>query len=110
MTERTLEAAPNDVRLTIAPQRLDPRDRALRYKTTRRRLHDEAYAYALRDGSFEAVLLGAENFVADGSRTTIFVTKRGAVCYISPRHSRTVRWRAFYERSYSLTEAQWSIR
>jgi para-aminobenzoate synthetase/4-amino-4-deoxychorismate lyase len=79
VTERPLDAAPNEVNLTIAPQRLDPRNRTLRYKTTLRQPYDEAFAHAVGCGCFEAVLLGAGNFVADGSRTTIFIERDGAL-------------------------------
>jgi len=77
VTERPLEPAPNDITVTIAPQRLDTTDRTLRYKTTRRGVYDNALAYAVRNNCFEAVLLGREGFVADCSRTTIFVARGG---------------------------------
>jgi para-aminobenzoate synthetase / 4-amino-4-deoxychorismate lyase len=79
ITERPLEPPPNDVTITIVPQRLDTRDRTLRYKTTRRGAYDDALAHAVRDGCFEAVLLGQEGFVADCSRMTIFVARNGAL-------------------------------
>jgi para-aminobenzoate synthetase/4-amino-4-deoxychorismate lyase len=75
VTERPLEPPPDDVTITIAPQRLDTKDQTLRYKTTRRGVHDDAFGHAVRNGCFEAVLLGREDFVADGSRMTIFVAR-----------------------------------
>lgn len=77
VTERPLEPPPNDVTITIAPQRLDTRDRTLRYKTTRRGVYDDALAHAVRNGCFEAVLIGRGGFVADCSRMTIFVARGG---------------------------------
>jgi para-aminobenzoate synthetase/4-amino-4-deoxychorismate lyase len=79
VAERPLEAPPNDVTIAIAPQRLDTRDRTLRYKTTRRSAYDDALAHAVRNGCFEAVLLGREGFVADCSRMTLFVARDGAL-------------------------------
>ena len=79
VAERHLELPPTDVTITIVPQRLDSRDRTLRYKTTRRAVYDSALAYALRNECFEAVLLGREGFVADCSRMTIFVKRDGAL-------------------------------
>lgn len=79
VSERALEPPPHDVTITIAPQRLDTRDRTLRYKTTRRGVYDHALAYAVRHGCFEAVLLGREGRVADCSRTTIFVARGGTL-------------------------------
>lgn len=79
VTERPLEPPPNDLTITIAPQRLDTRDRILRYKTTRRGVYDDALAHAVRNGCFEAVLLGRGGLVADCSRMTIFVARGGVL-------------------------------
>jgi para-aminobenzoate synthetase/4-amino-4-deoxychorismate lyase len=79
VTERPLELPPNDVTVTIAPQRLDSRDRTLRYKTTRRDVYDDALAHAVRNDCFEAVLCGRDGFIADCSRMTIFVARGGAL-------------------------------
>jgi para-aminobenzoate synthetase/4-amino-4-deoxychorismate lyase len=61
----------------VAHDRLDAGDPFLRHKTTRRELHEHAFAHAAAQGRDEAVLLNRSGAVADASRNSIFVEAGG---------------------------------
>jgi para-aminobenzoate synthetase / 4-amino-4-deoxychorismate lyase len=75
----TPAAAPSahPVKLGIARDRLDPGDAFLRHKTTRRDIHDRAFAEAAAAGLDEVVLLNRDGQVADGARNSVFAELDG---------------------------------
>lgn len=70
------------LRVRVADQRLDAGDPFLRYKTTRRDLHEAAFAEAAAGGFDEALLLNRRGALADASRNTVFAEIDGAL--VSP--------------------------
>jgi 4-amino-4-deoxychorismate lyase len=71
LTTGPLAAAPAEWRLTIAPERLDPRDPSLRHKTTERGLYDRTRA-ALPPDIGEALFLNANAEVCEGTISNLF--------------------------------------
>jgi para-aminobenzoate synthetase/4-amino-4-deoxychorismate lyase len=65
------------LRLGIGDARLDVGDPFLRHKTTRREIHEAAFAQAATLGLDEVVLLNRRGRVADASRNSIFVERAG---------------------------------
>ncbi|MGH6965849.1 MAG: aminodeoxychorismate synthase component I [Phenylobacterium sp.] len=63
--------------LCLAREPLDAADPFLRHKTTRREVHDRAFAEAIAQGRDEAVLLNRSGGVADASRNSVFVERDG---------------------------------
>jgi para-aminobenzoate synthetase/4-amino-4-deoxychorismate lyase len=59
----------------LAAIRLDAGDPFLRHKTTRRDLHEQAFAEAAARGFDEALMLNREGGVADGSRNSVFLPR-----------------------------------
>ena len=64
-------AAPN-WRIAIAPDRLDPDDPLLRYKTTERALYDRTRA-ALAEGIDETVFVNTRGELAEGTISNLFI-------------------------------------
>ena len=67
------------LRLAVASTRLTSDDPFVRHKTTRRAIYDAALAEAKALGADEAILLNEHGRVADGSFTTLFALKDGAL-------------------------------
>ena len=67
-----LEDEPKVWRLTVCAERLDPEDRWLRMKTTRRALYDKARAQ-LPDGVDEALFANSRDRLCEGTITNLFV-------------------------------------
>ncbi|BCW91115.1 Isochorismate synthase MenF [Alphaproteobacteria bacterium SO-S41] len=67
------------LRLAVAATRVASDDPFARHKTTRRAVYDAALAEAKALGADEAILLNEHGRVADGSFTTLFVLKDGAL-------------------------------
>jgi para-aminobenzoate synthetase/4-amino-4-deoxychorismate lyase len=61
------------LRVGLADDRLDPGDPFLRHKTTRRALHDVAFAAAAARGLDEALFLNRRGEIAEASRNNVFV-------------------------------------
>jgi para-aminobenzoate synthetase/4-amino-4-deoxychorismate lyase len=61
----------------VARDALDAGDPFLRHKTTRRDVHERAFAHAVAEGRDEAVLLNRTGAVADASRNNVFVEREG---------------------------------
>jgi para-aminobenzoate synthetase/4-amino-4-deoxychorismate lyase len=80
--EPAAEARSGALELCVAHERLDAGDPFLRHKTTRRELHERAFAQAAAQGQDEAVLLNRSGAVADASRNSIFVERGG--CLVTP--------------------------
>jgi len=80
--EPAAEARSGALELCVAHERLDAGDPCLRHKTTRRELHERAFAQAAAQGQDEAVLLNRSGAVADASRNSIFVERGG--CLVTP--------------------------
>jgi para-aminobenzoate synthetase/4-amino-4-deoxychorismate lyase len=72
-------AAPSgrDLRVGVASEALDAADPFLRHKTTRRELHERAFAEAAGRGLDEALLLGRDGRIADAARASVFLAVRG---------------------------------
>ena len=77
--ERTAAPARMALAVCVADERLDPGDPFLRHKTSRRDLHERAFAAAAAKGLDEAVLLNRASHVADASRNSIFAEVRGVL-------------------------------
>ncbi|HET9639397.1 MAG TPA: aminodeoxychorismate synthase component I [Allosphingosinicella sp.] len=72
---RPLPPAPEAaVEVALAPLPVEAEDFRLRHKTSDRRFYDEAREAA---GAFEAVFVGREGFVTEGSFTSLFVERGG---------------------------------
>lgn len=61
------------LRVGLATHRLDPGDPFLRHKTTRRGLHEQAFADAASGGLDEAIFLNRRDEVAEATRNSVFV-------------------------------------
>ncbi|HEY3814342.1 MAG TPA: aminodeoxychorismate synthase component I [Caulobacteraceae bacterium] len=73
ITHAPLPAPPGHVlRIGVASIALDAGDPFLRHKTTRRELHERAFAAASADGLDEALLLNHRGEIAEASRNSIF--------------------------------------
>ncbi|HEX4179526.1 MAG TPA: aminodeoxychorismate synthase component I [Caulobacteraceae bacterium] len=72
ITDQAAAAMARPLTLGVARDRLDPGDPFLRHKTTRREVHERAFAEAEAAGLDEAVLLDRRGQVADGSRNSLF--------------------------------------
>ena len=66
-------AAAHPLRLGVAETRLDAADPFLRHKTTRREVHEAAFAAAVGQGLDEVLLLNRRDLVADAARNSVFV-------------------------------------
>jgi para-aminobenzoate synthetase/4-amino-4-deoxychorismate lyase len=66
-------AATRVLRVGLAEQRLDAGDPFLRHKTTRRRVHDAAFADAAARGLDEALFLNRLGEIAEATRNSVFV-------------------------------------
>lgn len=77
-------SAPLPVALVVCDT--DPSDIRLRHKTTDRRIYDEALAQAKGRGAAEAVLVGQDGFVTEGSFTSLFLERDGKL--VTPPLSR----------------------
>ncbi len=60
------------------PNPLDPFDWRLRHKTSDRAFYEEAQAAAVALGAFDALLVGADGLVTEGSITNVFVAESDA--------------------------------
>ncbi len=68
------------MRYVVSPTRLDSTDAFLFHKTTRRELYDSEWQhYSDTVGADEVVYLNERGDLAEGSRTTIFVERSGAL-------------------------------
>jgi para-aminobenzoate synthetase/4-amino-4-deoxychorismate lyase len=68
------------MRFAVSPTRVDSADLFLFHKTTRRELYDREWQeYADRLGSDEVIYLNERGELTEGSRTTIFVERGGAL-------------------------------
>ena len=65
------------VRMRIAAQRTDPRDRMLYHKTTHRRVYDEAFRAAVKAGFDDVLFLNSCGEVTEGAISNIFVENDG---------------------------------
>ena len=63
----------------LAAATLDPGDPFLRHKTTRRAVHEQAFADASAQGFGEALLLNRDGQVADASRNCVFLPQDGVL-------------------------------
>ena len=73
VTAEPLAAPPAlPLQVGLATDRLDPGDPFLRHKTTRREVHERAFASAAARGLDEALLLNRDGAVADASRNSVF--------------------------------------
>jgi para-aminobenzoate synthetase/4-amino-4-deoxychorismate lyase len=80
VTDQPAPAPPSQaLRVRIADQRLDAGDPFLRHKTTRRDLHEAAFAEAAAEGFDEALLLNRRGALADASRNTVVVEIDGVL-------------------------------
>ncbi|HEX4182493.1 MAG TPA: aminodeoxychorismate synthase component I [Caulobacteraceae bacterium] len=81
--EVTTQPAPSPpsrvLRVRVADQRLDAGDPFLRHKTTRRDIHEAAFAEAAAGGFDDALLLNRRGALADASRNTIFAEIGGVL-------------------------------
>jgi para-aminobenzoate synthetase/4-amino-4-deoxychorismate lyase len=75
--ERAAQPLSRTLQLCVAHERLDAGDPFLRHKTTRRDLHERAFAQAAALGADEAVLFNRADAVADASRNSVFVELDG---------------------------------
>jgi para-aminobenzoate synthetase/4-amino-4-deoxychorismate lyase len=74
---RPLEQAPDEpVAVAVAPLPVPPGDFRLRHKTSDRAFYDEARAAA---GTFEILFRDSEGFLTEGSFTSLFVERGGAL-------------------------------
>jgi para-aminobenzoate synthetase/4-amino-4-deoxychorismate lyase len=72
---RSLPASPAEpVEVALARLPVEPDDFRLRHKTSDRGFYDEARAQA---GAFELIFVDGENFITEGSFTTVFVERGG---------------------------------
>ena len=68
------------MRFAVSDTRLDSSDLFLFHKTTRRELYDREWQdYAERLGADEVIYLNERGELAEGSRTTIFLERDGAL-------------------------------
>ncbi len=65
-------AEPRTLRVGVADRPLDAADPFLRHKTTRREVHEDAFARAAARGLDETLLLNRRGGIADGSRNSVF--------------------------------------
>jgi para-aminobenzoate synthetase/4-amino-4-deoxychorismate lyase len=65
--------------VVLAPLAADAGDPFLRYKTTRRRLQEAAFASAAERGADEALLLNRAGHVTEASRSNVFVERDGVL-------------------------------
>ncbi|MGB3805737.1 MAG: aminodeoxychorismate synthase component I [Erythrobacter sp.] len=63
------------VKVAALPNPLDPSDWRLRHKTTDRGFYDDACAAARTMGAFEAILVGVDGLVTEGSITNVFLAE-----------------------------------
>ncbi|NNE34483.1 MAG: hypothetical protein HKN13_04570 [Rhodothermales bacterium] len=63
--------------VSISESVIDESDIFRRHKTTRRELYDVEYEEALSNGLFEVVYMNRSGRLAEGSRTNVFVERRG---------------------------------
>ncbi|WEK48746.1 MAG: aminodeoxychorismate synthase component I [Candidatus Kaistia colombiensis] len=68
----------------IASARADAGDPFLRHKTTRRRLHETAFAEAAALGADEAILVNRSGFVTEATRSNIFVEREDGLLLTPP--------------------------
>lgn len=68
-----LVPGPAHPRLHVAAGRIDAADPFLRHKTSRRAVHEQAFAQAGAAGCDEAILVNRDGMLADGSRNSLFV-------------------------------------
>jgi para-aminobenzoate synthetase/4-amino-4-deoxychorismate lyase len=64
-------------RLVLADERVDPANRFLYHKTSRRGVYERAAAQAEAAGADEAVLLNEDGEVTEGARSNVFVRVDG---------------------------------
>ena len=64
-------------RVAISPSRIDARNVYRRHKTSRRTLYDQEYSRARHRGWFEILYTNEDGYVAEGSRTNVFVELAG---------------------------------
>jgi para-aminobenzoate synthetase / 4-amino-4-deoxychorismate lyase len=65
------------VRVRVAAERTDARDRMLFHKTTQRRVYDEAFKAAVEAGFDEVLFLNLRGEVTEGAISNVFVEKEG---------------------------------
>jgi len=70
------------LRVCIAHERTDPRDRFLFHKTTHRQLYNHIYAAALSKGFAEALFLNTRGEITEGAADNILIEKAG--CWYTP--------------------------
>lgn len=68
--------------ICISPHRVDPGNIYFYHKTTRRTLYNSEYDRVAAAGYYEVLFLNQEGFVAEGSRTNVFVRIDGR--YFTP--------------------------
>ncbi len=61
----------------LSAVRVSSGDRFLRHKTTRRKLYDQQYAQALREGYDEVLFLNESNELTEGAISNLFIEKEG---------------------------------
>jgi len=83
--EPLAEPLSRPLRVGLAEARIDAGDAFLRHKTTRRDLHDRAFAHVVAQGLDEALLLNRQGRVCDASRNSVFV-RFGADLVTPPAH------------------------
>ncbi|GAB5517792.1 MAG: aminodeoxychorismate synthase component I [Rhodothermales bacterium] len=69
---RSVSVFERPLRLMLVQTDLDPLDPRLRHKTTARELYSQAYTQAQNAGYDEALLINAEGFATEGSRSNLF--------------------------------------
>jgi len=75
--KQPLEETTGPVKLKIASKRIDPNNRFLYHKTTKRSFYDQERGQARQEGFFEVIFLNIYGELTEGSITNLFIERKG---------------------------------
>jgi para-aminobenzoate synthetase / 4-amino-4-deoxychorismate lyase len=79
-TAEVIAGPPSEpVPLMLCRTPIDPSDRYIYHKTTRRGIYDAAYAQASKAGCFDVVFFNTNNEITEGARTNVYIERDGAI-------------------------------